>query len=46
VLTLRNTSIAFALGLGALQGERLRGRQLAGAAAVLVGAVLLGWPRA
>jgi len=46
VLTLRNTSIAFALGLGALQGERLRRRQLAGAAAVLVGAVLLGWPRA
>jgi drug/metabolite transporter (DMT)-like permease len=46
VLTLRNTSIAFALGLGALQGERLGRRQLAGAGLVLLGAVVLGWPRA
>jgi drug/metabolite transporter (DMT)-like permease len=44
VLTLRNTSIAFALGLAALQGERLERRQLAGAALVAVGAVLLGVP--
>jgi drug/metabolite transporter (DMT)-like permease len=46
VLTLRNTSIAFALGLGALQGERLGRRQLVGAGLVLLGAVLLGLPRA
>ncbi|WP_163866481.1 MULTISPECIES: EamA family transporter [Myxococcus] len=44
VLTLRNTSIAFALALAALQGERLGRRQLAGAALVSVGAVLLGMP--
>lgn len=44
VLTLRNTSIAFALGLAALQGERLGHRQWAGAALVMGGAVLLGWP--
>jgi drug/metabolite transporter (DMT)-like permease len=45
VLTLRNTSIAFALVLGALQGERMGRRQLAGAGLVVLGAVLLGWPR-
>ncbi|MCP3103621.1 permease [Myxococcus sp. K15C18031901] len=44
VLTLRNTSIAFALGLAALQGERLGRRQLAGAGLVCVGAMLLGLP--
>ncbi|WP_241757723.1 EamA family transporter [Myxococcus landrumensis] len=44
VLTLRNTSIAFALILAALQGERLGRRQLIGAALVSVGAVLLGMP--
>ena len=44
VLTLRNTSIAFALMLAALQGERLGRRQLAGAGLVAVGAVLLGVP--
>jgi len=44
VLTLRNTSITFALGLAALQGERLERRQLAGAGLVAVGAVLLGVP--
>jgi drug/metabolite transporter (DMT)-like permease len=44
VLTLRNTSIAFALALAALQGERLERRQLTGAALVAVGAVLLGVP--
>jgi len=45
VLTLRNTSIAFALGLGALQGERMGRRQLLGAGLVMLGAVVLGWPR-
>ena len=45
VLTLRNTSIAFAVGLGALQSERLGRRQLAGVALVVLGAVLLGLPR-
>ena len=44
VLTLRNTSIAFAVGLGALQGERLERRQLWGVALVVLGAVLLGLP--
>jgi len=44
VLTLRNTSIAFALALSALQGERLGRKQWMGAALVLGGAVLLGWP--
>ncbi|ABF92158.1 putative membrane protein [Myxococcus xanthus DK 1622] len=44
VLTLRNTSIAFALVLAALQGERLGRRQLSGAALVAVGALLLGVP--
>jgi drug/metabolite transporter (DMT)-like permease len=45
VLTLRNTSIAFALAFGVLQGERLGRRQLVGAGLVMLGAVLLGWPR-
>ncbi len=44
VLTLRNTSIAFALVLAALQGERPGRRQLSGAVLVMAGAVLLGWP--
>jgi drug/metabolite transporter (DMT)-like permease len=44
VLTLRNTSIAFALALAMAQGERPGRRQLAGAALVMAGAVLLGWP--
>jgi drug/metabolite transporter (DMT)-like permease len=44
VLTLRNTSIAFALVLSALQGERLGLRQLVGVGLVMAGAVLLGWP--
>jgi drug/metabolite transporter (DMT)-like permease len=42
VLTLRNTSIAFALALGVLQGERMQRRQWVGAGLVLVGAVVLG----
>ncbi|EPX61732.1 permease of DMT superfamily [Cystobacter fuscus DSM 2262] len=45
VITLRNTSIVFALALGALQNERMGRRQLAGAGLVVIGAVLLGWPR-
>ncbi|MFL5343775.1 MAG: EamA family transporter [Hyalangium sp.] len=44
VLTLRNTSIAFALGLAVLQGERPGRRQVSGAVLVMAGAVLLGWP--
>jgi drug/metabolite transporter (DMT)-like permease len=44
VLTLRNTSIAFALVLAVLQGERPGRRQISGAALVMAGAVLLGWP--
>jgi len=44
VLTLRNTSIAFALGLAVLQGERPGRRQISGAVLVMAGAVLLGWP--
>jgi drug/metabolite transporter (DMT)-like permease len=44
VLTLRNTSIAFALALAVLQGERPGRRQLSGAVLVMAGAVLLGWP--
>jgi drug/metabolite transporter (DMT)-like permease len=44
VLTLRNTSIAFALVLALLQGERPGRRQISGAALVMAGAVLLGWP--
>jgi drug/metabolite transporter (DMT)-like permease len=44
VMTLRNTSIAFALVLAALQGERLGRRQLTGAGLVAAGTVLLGWP--
>jgi drug/metabolite transporter (DMT)-like permease len=44
VLTLRNTSIAFALVLALLQGERPGRRQISGAVLVMTGAVMLGWP--
>jgi drug/metabolite transporter (DMT)-like permease len=44
VLTLRNTSIAFALVLAVLQGERPGRRQISGAVLVMAGAMLLGWP--
>jgi drug/metabolite transporter (DMT)-like permease len=44
VITLRNTSIAFALVLAMLQGERPGRRQVSGAVLVMGGAVLLGWP--
>jgi drug/metabolite transporter (DMT)-like permease len=45
VLTLRNTSIVFTFLLGWMLGERPSRRQVAGAALVSLGAVLLGWPR-
>jgi drug/metabolite transporter (DMT)-like permease len=45
VLTLRNTSIAFALALGVLQGERMGRRRFVGAGGVMLGAVLLGLPQ-
>ncbi len=44
VLTLRNTSIAFALVLAVLQGERPGQRRISGAVLVMAGAALLGWP--
>lgn len=42
VLTLRNTSVIFATGFGALLGERPGLRQVAGATVVAAGAVILG----
>ncbi len=42
VLTLRNTSVVFALGFAALLGERPGPRQIAGAALVAAGAGLMG----
>jgi drug/metabolite transporter (DMT)-like permease len=45
VLTLRNTSIVFAYGFGALQGESFGRLQLTGLVLVLLGTVVLGWPR-
>jgi uncharacterized membrane protein len=42
VLTLRNTSVVFAIGFAALLGERPGPRQLAGAALVAAGAGLMG----
>jgi len=44
VLTLRNTSILFALVLGLSQGETPSRPRISGAALVLMGAMLLGWP--
>lgn len=44
-ITLRNTSVLFALLLAWAIGERPRGRQIAGTLAVAVGAVLIWWPR-
>lgn len=43
-ITLRNSSIVFALVLAWLMGERPGRRQLAGTAAVVAGVVVLGWP--
>ena len=45
VLTLRNTSVVFALVLSAALGEPPRPRQVAGALLVSLGATLVGWPR-
>jgi len=42
-VTLRNTSVVFALLLAWLMGERPGRRQVAGAVAVVAGAVVLGW---
>jgi uncharacterized membrane protein len=43
VLTLRNTSVLFAIGLARLIGDRPRPLELVGAAAVAAGAVLMAW---
>lgn len=43
-ITLRNSSIVFALVLAWLMGERPGRQQLTGTAAVVAGVVLLGWP--
>ena len=44
VLTLRNTSVLFAIGLAAAIGERPRSFQVIGAILVAAGAVLMAWP--
>jgi drug/metabolite transporter (DMT)-like permease len=43
VLTLRNTSVLFAIGLARVIGDRPRPFELVGAAAVAAGAVLIAW---
>jgi drug/metabolite transporter (DMT)-like permease len=45
VVTLRNTSVVFALLLAWLIGERPGHRNVIGTLGVALGAVLLGWPR-
>ena len=44
VLTLRNTSVLFAIGLAFAIGERPRRPEIAGAAFVAAGAILMAWP--
>jgi drug/metabolite transporter (DMT)-like permease len=44
VLTLRNTSVLFAVGLAFLIGERPRRPEIIGAAFVAIGAMLMAWP--
>ncbi|HEY5927501.1 MAG TPA: EamA family transporter [Kofleriaceae bacterium] len=44
VLTLRNTSVLFAIGLAFAIGEHPRRVEIAGAALVAAGAVLMAWP--
>lgn len=44
VLTLRNTSVLFAVGLSFAIGERPRRPEIAGAAFVAFGAILMAWP--
>jgi drug/metabolite transporter (DMT)-like permease len=43
VLTLRNTSVLFAIGLARMIGDRPRPFELVGAAAVAAGAALIAW---
>jgi uncharacterized membrane protein len=43
VLTLRNTSVLFAIGLARVIGDKPRPLELVGAAAVAAGAVLIAW---
>lgn len=45
VLTLRNTSVLFAVMLAFMIGERPRRPEITGAAFVAAGAVLMAWPR-
>jgi len=44
VLTLRNTSVLFAVGLAFLIGERPGRAEISGAALVAVGAICMAWP--
>ena len=44
VLTLRNTSVLFAVMFAFMIGERPRRPEIAGAAFVALGAVLMAWP--
>lgn len=44
VLTLRNTSVLFAIGLAFVIGERPGRAEISGAALVAVGAILMAWP--
>jgi len=44
VLTVRNVSVLFALGMSRLIGERPGRPQVVGALLVTVGAILVGWP--
>jgi drug/metabolite transporter (DMT)-like permease len=44
VLTLRNTSVLFAVGLAFAIGERPRRSEIFGAALVAAGAILMSWP--
>ncbi|MGH2897037.1 MAG: EamA family transporter, partial [Solirubrobacteraceae bacterium] len=46
VLTLRNTSVLFAVGIARLIGDRPRPPELLGAAAVAAGAALMAWQAA
>ena len=44
ILTLRNTSVLFAIGLAVLIGDHPRRGEVAGAALVAAGAILMAWP--
>lgn len=45
VLTLRNMSVLFAQAFAVAIGERISTRQLSGAVLVVLGAIVMGWPR-